>query len=154
MALTVSTTIEVCIFRRDAGRALYLLLRRSERERVYPGIWQYVTGSVHQGEKSVDAALRELREETGLEPTGFWIVPYVNSFYDRNRDEVNMSPLFAAEVPAGDSPRLSTEHSELGWFDYDESSRMLVWPGQREGLRIVNQFVVGGEQAAKLTRIR
>src|SRR5260221_6295143 len=119
MALTVSTTIEVCIFRRDAGRALYLLLRRSERERVYPGIWQYVTGSVHQGEKSVDAALRELREETGLEPTGFWIVPYVNSFYDRNRDEVNMSPLFAAEGPAGDSPRLSTEHSELGWFDYD-----------------------------------
>jgi len=154
MALPVSTTIEVCIFRRDAHRALYLLLRRSEGERVYPGIWQYVTGSVNQGEKSVDGALRELREETGLEPIGFWAAPYVNSFYDRNRDEVNLSPLFAAEVSPGDSPRLSAEHCELGWFDYDESSRMLVWPGQREGLRIVNEFIVGGEDAAKLTRIR
>ncbi len=154
MSQPVTTTIEVCVFKREAYRALYLLLRRAESEKLYPGIWQYVTGSIREGESAVDAALRELREETGLEPERFWAVPHVNSFYDRKRDSISLSPLFAAETAEGSSPRLSAEHCQFGWFDRDTSARMLVWPGQREGLRIVNDFIVGGEEAANLTQIR
>ncbi len=48
-------------------RALECLLL----ERVTPaGFWQSVTGSLEWGERPADAAAREVREETGLEPVG------------------------------------------------------------------------------------
>ena len=154
MSLPVCSSIEVCIFRIEKGLPRYLLLRRAETERLYPGIWQFVTGSILAGENAVDAAYRELREETGLEPAAFWVVPFVNSFYDPAADSVNLSPLFAAQVPVGDSPEISDEHSEFGWFSREGAARKLVWPGQRTGLQLVHDCIVRGEEAAHLTRIR
>jgi dATP pyrophosphohydrolase len=40
-----------------------LLLERADR----PGFWQSVTGSQHEGESLAETAVRELREETGLD---------------------------------------------------------------------------------------
>jgi dATP pyrophosphohydrolase len=40
-----------------------LLLERADR----PGFWQSVTGSQNEGEALVETAVRELKEETGLE---------------------------------------------------------------------------------------
>jgi dihydroneopterin triphosphate diphosphatase len=40
-------------------------------ERVLPaGFWQSVTGSLEWGETAAEAAAREVREETGLDPSG------------------------------------------------------------------------------------
>lgn len=44
-----------------------LLLERADR----PGFWQSVTGSQHEGETLVDTAVRETREETGLDATRY-----------------------------------------------------------------------------------
>jgi putative (di)nucleoside polyphosphate hydrolase len=33
-----------------------------------PGSWQFPQGGLHEGEEPIDGALRELNEETGLEP--------------------------------------------------------------------------------------
>lgn len=154
MASIACKIIEVCIFKLENDRPWYLLLRRAKNEKLYPGIWQFVSGSIENGEKAVDAALREFQEETGMKLKGFWVVPFVNSFYDPDWDTVNLSPLFAAHVGAGDNPRLSAEHDEFGWIPYEEARRKLVWPGQREGMRIVHEVIVGGEEAARLTKIR
>ena len=100
------------------------------------------------------AAFRELREETGLEPLDIWVVPYVNSFYDHRRDTVNLSPVFAAQVKLGIAPVLSGEHQRFEWLGYEDALRRLVWPGQRDGLRIVHEFIVAGREAAKHSHIR
>ena len=147
-------SIEVCIFRIENDLPRFLLLRRAKEEKLYPGIWQFVTGSIQAGENAVDAAYRELREETGLTPAAFWVVPFVNSFYDPAADSVNLSPLFAAQVPPAALPEISAEHSEFGWFSPEEASRKLVWPGQRTGLQLVHDCIVRGEEAAHLTRVR
>lgn len=154
MPSPVSNSIEVCIFKIEGGLPVYLLLRRAKSAKIYPGIWQIVTGSIHAGENAVDAATRELREETALEPAAFWVVPHVDSFYDPEADTLNLIPMFAAEVQPGRSPRLSIEHCEFAWFGQEDAVRKLVWPGQRAGLRIVHDLIVGGEEAARLTRIR
>jgi dihydroneopterin triphosphate diphosphatase len=44
-----------------------LLLERADR----PGYWQSVTGSQHAGEKLDETAMRELKEETGLDGARF-----------------------------------------------------------------------------------
>jgi len=153
MATVLSRMIELCVFRREPEGVRYLLLHRSPNEPIYPDIWQFVTGSIEGDERATDAALRELAEETGLTPRGFWVVPYVVSFYDPSWDTLNLSPLFAAEVDAVAEPRLSGEHSEFGWYPYAAASPKLAWPSQQEGLRTVNDLIVNGVGVSRLTRI-
>ncbi len=47
-------------------RQQILLTLRSPQKRLMPNLWESTSGSVHAGETSRDAALRELREETGI----------------------------------------------------------------------------------------
>ena len=144
--------VEVCVFRFEEDTPSYLLLHRSMTEPVYPGLWQFVSGSIEDGESAIEAARRELAEETALSPTAFWTVPFVNSFYDPARDAVNLSPLFAAQVKPGSIPKLSAEHDEFLWCGYAAARRMLVWPGQRNGLAMVHEYVARGSEAADRTR--
>ena len=153
MPIIACKIIEVCIFKFERDQPWYLLLHRSKDEKIYPGIWQFVSGSIEGNESAVDAALRELSEETGISPKAFWVVPHVNMFYDPGYDAVNLSPLFAAQVEGGAEPILSAEHRTHEWMCYDEARRLLVWPGQRAGLDVVQTFILGGEEAGVLTLI-
>lgn len=47
-------------------RQQILLTLRSPRKILMPNLWEGTSGSVHAGETSLDAAIRELREETGI----------------------------------------------------------------------------------------
>ena len=151
MSEIVARIIEVCVFRFEGSDVEYLVLRRAPDELAFPGLWQIVTGSLEKGEKAIEAALRELREETGVRPEHFWVVPFTNSFYDHHRDCVNLIPFFAAQFPTGENPRLSAEHSESQWLSHRDARARLVWPGQRAGLDVVHSFIVEGKPAANLT---
>lgn len=154
MASVVSRIVEVCIFRFTGSSVEYLLLRRATEDHLYPGIWQWVTGALLDGEKTLDGALREVREETALDAIRLWIVPHVTMFYESVHDNVHLSPLFAIQVENGVDPVLSPEHQEYRWLPYAEARRRLVWPGQREGLEMVERFIVTGEEGAGLLETR
>ncbi|MBP5604634.1 MAG: NUDIX domain-containing protein [Ruminiclostridium sp.] len=51
--------------RNSAGQ--YLMTQRSAAKKTYPLMWECVGGSVLKGEDSFTAALREVREEVGIE---------------------------------------------------------------------------------------
>jgi dATP pyrophosphohydrolase len=153
MPIIACRIVEVCVFRFVKNRAEYLLLKRSPDEKIYPNLWQLVSGTINDGETAHAAALRELDEETRLTPTTFWVVPHVNTFYDPEYDAVNLSPMFAAQVDAGQEPTLSSEHTHHEWLPYAEAFRRLVWPGQRQGLEIVEKYLMGGEEAGRRTII-
>jgi dATP pyrophosphohydrolase len=144
----VSRIVEVVVFRFGAAGPEFLLLQRAADEPVYPGVWQVVTGTVHDGESALDAARRELGEETRLGPERFWVVPHVSTFYEPRADELHQCPFFAAQVPPRAEPVLSAEHQEYRWLALPEALRLLLWPSQREGLRIAEQYVIRGEAAA------
>jgi dATP pyrophosphohydrolase len=146
--IVVSGIVEVCIFALRDGVPEFLLLRRSPTEALYPDLWQWVSGSVEPGETAVGAARREMAEETSLEPAGLWVVPHVSVFYDPSRDRVNLTPVFAARVAPGSEPKLSPEHSEYLWCDRRTAHGKLVWPGQREALTVVDEYLIAGGEAA------
>jgi 8-oxo-dGTP diphosphatase len=58
------------IFLRDGDS--FLLLKGSSNKRIWPGRYNGVGGHVDRGEDILTAALRELREETGLEAS-LWL---------------------------------------------------------------------------------
>ncbi len=145
--------IEVCVFTKNTAEPQYLLLKRSDNDDIYPGIWQLVTGGIHDNEKAYEAAYRELREETGLTPERFYTVPHVSIFYDASYDAVNFSPIFAAEIDNDEAPELSAEHTMWKWSSFQEAYELLVWPTQKEGLSVVNNYIAGGKEAGRLLEI-
>jgi len=145
--------VEVCIFCFSDNGPLFLLLRRSKTDRIYPDTWQMVSGSIEGNETAVNASLRELNEETGLVPQRYWLVPHMNTFLNPKRDVVHISAVFAAQVPMGSLPTLSHEHYEFEWCSMDRAKQLLVWPGQVQALNIIHEYIIGGKLASLLTEI-
>jgi 8-oxo-dGTP pyrophosphatase MutT (NUDIX family) len=150
----LSEIIEVCVFRRIEKRLQYLLLQRASEEVLYPNIWQIITGTVGAHETSEKAALRELGEETGLTVKRFWIVPFVDSYFDRSKDAVECVPVFAIEANAHQKVRLSSEHQKYAWLSFSKALKRLVWPGQKQALGVVHKFVASKKETGSLIEIR
>lgn len=133
--------VEVVLFRRTPEPE-FLVLQRSDDEEIYPGLWQIVSGGIEEGEKAYEAALREVKEETGFCPLALYNTPLTNTFYFHTNDSVNLSPVFAAEVDAREAVKLSNEHKEYRWLDREKAISLLVWPGQKNAVRIADEFIV------------
>ena len=153
MTAIICRIVEVCVFRFAHDRPEYLVLQRAADEPLHPGIWQMVTGTIDGDEKASETAIRELKEETRLRPDRFWAAPHVSTFYDVALDAVNVSPLFAAQVGPGEEPVLSSEHQRHEWLPYRQAAQRLIWPGQRQGLAIVHEYLLGGEEAGRRTML-
>jgi 8-oxo-dGTP pyrophosphatase MutT (NUDIX family) len=132
--------VECWVFReRPTGGVEILLLRRAVH-RIFPGLWQCVTGGIEPGERVPDAALREVREETGLDRSdieAFYDLDQVAPFYDEGADAVVVSAIFALRVRADAAPRLSHEHDALRWVAAADVPAVVVWPSYAETVRRV-----------------
>ncbi|MEX1139350.1 MAG: NUDIX domain-containing protein [Bacteroidota bacterium] len=153
MPTTISRIVEVSVFRIVGREPRFLLLKRSADEKIFPGIWQIVTGSIEKEEHTVAAALREIREETGFSPQRLWRLPFVNSFYEPVEDVIHFCPHLAAEVSREGDPVLSSEHQEFRWCTFEEAQALLPWSGQRTGVGIVYHQIIPGTEESGLLEI-
>jgi len=87
----------IAYFNKDKSDWDFLLLKRS-KNKIYPNIWQGVTGKINNNELPYKTALRELKEETGLNADRLWTVDKVNAFYDAQKDIMNLIPIFGVTV--------------------------------------------------------
>jgi 8-oxo-dGTP pyrophosphatase MutT (NUDIX family) len=122
----------------------YLVLKRSDEVVPYPGMWQVVTGNIEKNEKSVETAIREVFEETGLKPQRIWTLPYVTTFFNSYEDAVLMSPVFGIVVN-NDSVKLSIEHCGHEWLDYKKCHDKLELPSHREAHKIFRDYILDNE---------
>lgn len=139
--------IDVYPLRRGPAGLETLVLRRSRSGRC-PGAWEVVHGQIEEGESPVEAALRELREETGLAPASLYNLSRVESFYRHSVDEVGFIPVFATFV-APDAVRLSGEHDAFEWLSFPSAMGRLAWPRERRALDDI-QILLGRGDAGPL----
>jgi 8-oxo-dGTP pyrophosphatase MutT (NUDIX family) len=125
------------MFRVDADGQVRILMLHRAPGRIFSGIWQPVTGGLEPGERIVDGALRELVEETGIDPTGIetlFGLDQVNIFHAEHIDSLQAEAVFAAELRPGVEAQLSEEHDEQRWCTASEAREMVVWPAYQQAI--------------------
>jgi len=141
MPKIVSPLVSVYCFRLGDQGPEYLALHRREGLDRLGGTWQAVHGGIAQDETAVGAAWREVREETGLSPIGFWELDYVETHYTPQQDVVRLVPCFAAQFSKDVTIRLGSEHDDFRWVPLDEALKLMLWRSQREAFRILHQEI-------------
>jgi dATP pyrophosphohydrolase len=134
---------EVAVFvARRYGRQV-LLLHRVPSDGSY---WHVVAGEVEAGESARQAALRELREETGLVADLGECLEIVESSASCSRERgedasanelaVDVSiTCYRVDAPANWEPVLNGEHDAHRWCPPSAAADSLVWPATARALR-------------------
>jgi 8-oxo-dGTP diphosphatase len=91
--------------------------------------WEMPGGQVEEGESLKEAAIRETREESGIEVE---ITKFCGIFQNVNESICNT--LFLAK-PVGGTMTTSDESLEVGFFPIEEALEMVTFPNFRERIR-------------------
>ena len=135
--------VDCYVYRRIDDGILFLLMKRN-LNKIYEHLWQGVAGKIEEGETSSDAAIRELKEETGLSPLNMFVADHVSKFYEVHGDRINLVPVFGIEVDS-EIINLSEEHISYKWVDINEALNTLVWNGQKKGIQTVHDMVINND---------
>ncbi len=84
----------------DRGDTSFVLTRRSSALRSHAGQWALPGGRLDAGENSVDAALRELKEEVGVDIEGRNVLGELDSFVTRSGFSISPVVCWCPEVPS------------------------------------------------------
>lgn len=135
-ALDSHTLLVAAVIVHDEATKRVLLLQRGAGSKFAPLHWDFPSGKADKGESVTAAAIRELKEETGLTVDhaalkvagiihGAWGVEAPNGF---------LTVIFAARTwqgePVNAEPR---KHAQIAWFPVNKVPAELV-PDRREAL--------------------
>ena len=136
--------VDAYVLRAGAAGLEVLALRRAAGGRS-PGSWETVHGHIEPGETPVQAVLREVREETGLDPARLYNLSRVEAFYRHRTDEIALIPVFAAVVDGAAEPRASPEHDRVEWLAPAAAAARFAWPRERRALDDVLSILRSGD---------
>lgn len=133
--------VDVCVIRKTGRAWKVLVLRRASGRS--PGSWELVHGHIDEGELPVQAAQRELREESGFASDRLYSIT-ANSFYLLKNDAVMVSLVFAAIVDSA-RVRIGPEHDKCEWLSFAAAKKRLTWPRDAESVRHALQLLKSGD---------
>ena len=136
-------TVDVFVIAPEPSGWAVLTLQRSLGTRC-PTAWETVHGRIERDERPEDAAVREVREETGLACERLYNV-MVQPFYLHKLSTVELAVVFAAFVTRDQPVTLGEEHMRYEWLTAEQALDRFVWPRERAALRDVMQLLRSGD---------
>jgi len=112
------------VYRKTSDGIKFLMLYRRGN------YWNFPKGHFKPGERSIDAALRELEEETGIKKSELRIAPNFRayerfSFRIGNEHIYDTVILFLAETHKAEVKLTPREHSGYAWFLYNDALNVI-----------------------------
>jgi 8-oxo-dGTP pyrophosphatase MutT (NUDIX family) len=135
--------VDVYVIRPYREEWLVLTLQRSPETRC-PGSWETVHGRMEPGERPEHAAVREVREETGLDIDRLYNIT-CQPFYLHTLGVVQMAVVFAAFVGESAAVRTSDEHVAHEWLPTASAAERFTWPREREALQHIRILLGTGD---------
>ena len=137
----IPVSVLVVIYTQDGQ---VLLMERADA----PGFWQSVTGSQDEGETLIETAIREVREETGLDAGAFELTPWDIStcyeIYERWRHRYapgvthNTEHVFGLRLPVPQPVALAPrEHLRYAWLPWEEAAARCFSPSNAAAIRLL-----------------
>lgn len=123
----------IVIYRRHEGEVKFLLLYHGR------SYWNFPKGKLEAGERSFKAALREVKEETGinqkdLDFRDYFKVSDVYSFIQEGK-RIQKRVDFYLAYSNTRYVRVSPEHEGYGWFLYRDAVKILKHKNLRDTLK-------------------
>lgn len=126
-----------------------LLLERAD----HPNYWQSVTGSREGDEALRDTAIREVREETGLDANQYefthWQLQNTYEIYSHWRHRYaegvtqNTEHVFGLQLPARAAITLAPrEHLNFQWLPWQQAAEKVFSPSNRAAILQLTQRVI------------
>jgi 8-oxo-dGTP pyrophosphatase MutT (NUDIX family) len=113
----------VILFNEKNNTRKYLLLN-------YPtGHWDFVKGGIELGEDTLQTAIRETKEETGITDIEF-IDGYkeeIEYFFRANNNNIHKKVYFFLAKTNSTNIVLSHEHLDYTWLDYESALKKLTY---------------------------
>lgn len=126
----------VVVFTSDS-KPEYLLLHYTA------GHWDFPKGNIEAGETEREAAVREIREETGIADIEF-VEAFSNTIsykYRRARRLVDKQVVFFLALTKTRDVTISHEHIGFAWKSYDDAMEQLTYKSARNLLEAAAQFM-------------
>lgn len=141
----VATSAGGIVYRYRNGDVEIALVGRSRA-----GIWGLPKGTPMPGETLEETALREVREETGLEvrliePLGsidYWFIAEGTRFHKTVH-------YYLMEAIGGDISRHDPEYDLVAWFPLDKAARRMTYPNERSMVVLAAERLAPSQEAAR-----
>jgi bis(5'-nucleosidyl)-tetraphosphatase len=117
------------------------------------GLWALPKGTPEPGETLEQTALREVREETGVEVAQDGIVGEIKYWFSRPQEGVRFNKTVRHYLlrPVGGDPSLHDhEFDEVRWVPAQEALKMLTYANEARILRMAIEMVDGRDAEAAL----
>jgi dihydroneopterin triphosphate diphosphatase len=131
------TGIAVILIKKLEKESEVLLLKRAGT--VLPDAWCYIGGSIEEGETAWEAALREIKEETGISLPYLYVSNQYDQIYSAKDNYIYMAPVFVGYVEEHQEVILNHEHSAYRWMSFAEAIETAALPGNDEVLMSVEK---------------
>jgi len=136
--MPVERSAGAVVFRRENKKIKYLLIQYGW------GHWEFPRGLIEKRESLKEAAKREIEEEVGIKDIQF--IPgfkeWIKFFFKLKGKNIMKIATFLLAETKTKKIKLSYEHKDYAWLEYQEALEKLTFKNAKEILKKANQFLM------------